>query len=823
MAFENIGLGGVLSFDSSGAVSSMSVAERAFGSLGGAANRVVHSVGRIGAGLSSFQLMGGLGVAGIVAGFHSLVETGMEWNKYVEMTRISIGTITAAVTKTPLADNIKNADKILEHLNVVATQTHVETSQVVDSFSMLVGPLLGAGASMKDIYEYTKSTTIMASALHQPVNRATLSIAKLAGGVMMSRDRTIGLLQQMHLLTETSQQWAAYLPEQRLKRMKEIFATFNASGEYLQHTWEAQASSAKSFFKIMAGRFTKGMFSQGNDALSKFNQAFMDNQDEWLEKLEKFGNVFASIITWMKNEAMSFYGRIQTVISWIQDKLDYFDDDRLPGIGKVVAHIVAQFMLMATAMSPIISVVGFIVGKVMALWEIAMGLLGVLSALAVPLLIVGAIAGAVFLLFRREGEGVAEFLGRAFNYVKEIVLGLWDSIMEVVNSLSGTFAQAEKTAQDFWAGIQPGLQEFREGVEGLVDLFMQLWHESAIVIGKVITAVGKIIEGLRPGLEVIFNGIMEVFNAAVESVNYLFPKIMAVLEPIFDVIASIAVKIAQVVGKLVSLMRPGFDAIAWIVRDVIMPAAGWLIDTFGPIIVTIFQMVGAVLGKIGDFIMWMVDGIKMLEGVLKDGVLWAMDKLGISAGDVAAVGDHVKQIFIDIGKQIADMVSGPLKDFYDISTAGASALFGFIKDTSIIGIVQGVKDLTEDANQSSFNYFDMIATQLQIAKLAAMSTSELITFIAQNLAKMYEEYAKPIVDAGLSIVQSFTGLMDIKTTQPVVKIDNTLNLNATMCVNGRNLAVAQTAYTAEVGERSGYTNDPYQTQRVQISGVRPTG
>lgn len=739
----------------------MGHAERAFFNLGHAASGARAGIAKIGEGLSAFQLMGGIGVAGLVMGFEKLVHTGAEWNEYVQATEISIGTIMAAVTKTPLDAQIKNADKVLQHLNIVATQTHVETSEVVDTFSRLVGPLMGAGASMNEIYDDVKGTTILASALHQPVNRASHAISMLAGGTLIAREQTIQLLHSMNLLHESSAEWAAYLPEQRLKRIKEIMSTFEASGEYLQHTWMAQASSAKSFAKIMAGAFTKGMFDQGTDALGRFNDAFIKNQDEWLAKITEWGKKFSSVINFAANEVKIFIGTLQHGLNLVQSKLDYFSDDRLPGIFKGAGHILVQFMLFATALSPVISIVGFIGGKLMALVSIAEGLIGIIAAIAAPLLAIGAIAAGLFMLLRHQGESVTDTLMRFWDYIKTLGAELWAPIEASLPVIIDAFERLKAVGIALWEGIQPGLNDFRAVLDGAVGLVVTLWEALAPIISSIISHVVTIFDYIRPGVEAVINGVMAVANAVMEGLNYIVPKLMPIISAVVEVVMTIAEKVGMVLGKLMGLLQPIFDGVVYVLREMIWPVLGWMIDVFGPIFIASWKVVGWILGKVLDGIGWLIDAIKWLITGIGTGLKYAFESQ--------------KEIILWIVDKIMWLVH-KIEWVYD----------------KTVGLIHKLRSAMrgEDGIDSIINAADKTATIVQ-----------------------------PVVKQASEVAQTINGTANIEAKKPDIKVDVDINNNATMCINGRNLAVAQSQYETEVAERSGFNKTPWQTQRVQITGT----
>lgn len=763
MAFENIGIGGVLDFESKKAVTNMGAAERAFGSLSRAGANARAGIAKVGEGLGAFQLMGGLGVAGLVIGFEKLVHAGMEWNEYVQTAQISIGTIMAAVTKTPLDQNIKGADKVLQHLNIVATQTHVETSEVVDTFSRLVGPLMGAGASMEYIYENVKGTTILASALHQPVNRASHAISMLAGGTLIAKEQTIQLLHSMNLLHENSTEWAAYNPEQRLKRLSEIMATFEQSGEYLQHTWVAQESSAKSFLKIMAGAFTKGMFDKGTGALETFNNAFIKHQDEWLAKINTWGMSFVQAINWATREVLTFYNTMHKTMEYIQAKLSYFEGSGFPPIIGQAAHLLAQFMLFATALSPVVSIIGFIGGKVMALWSIFSGLVSIIAAIAVPLLVIGAIAAGLFMLLRHEGESFTQTIMRFWDYIQTLGAELWAPIAEALPTVIKAFEQLTASGAKLWTNIQPGLEQFRQVLDGAVTLVVTLWEAIAPILANIFAGAVRIFQALRPGIEAIFNGVMRVANAVMIGINYIVPKLMPIIDAIVQGVLFIGEKAGMIFSKLAGLLSPLLSAIEYIFMNILWPVLGFLIDVFGPIFIGVWKAVIWILGKVLDAIGWLIDAIKWLIEGVGGGLKWAFE--------------GIVTIIQWIGDKIMWLV-GKITWVYDKTVGLLKSLNQMLTDT------EGIDEIVT-GNQKAL------------------------------------EMLKPEVKNSAEIAKTVTGTAEIKAAKPDVNVNVDIKNNATMCVNGRNLAVAQSAYETEVAERSGFNKTPWQTQRVQIQGVKP--
>jgi hypothetical protein len=381
----------------------------------------------------------------------------------------------------------------------------------------------------------------------------------------------------------------------------------------------------------------------------------------------------------------------------------------------------------------------------------------------------------------------------------------------------GALDQLKESGMKLWAGVQPGLDNFRSVLDGVVGLVVTLWEGIAPILANIFAGAVRIFEAIRPGIEAVFNGVMKVANVVMQGINYIVPKLMPIISAIVDVVMAVGEKIGMVLSKLFGILTPLFDAMAYIFKEILFPILGWMIDVFGPIFIGVWKAVGWVLGKILDAVGWLLDAIKWLiekvggalkwafEGV-RDILKWMVDKIMWVVEKVEWLGRKIA----DIASSIGDAASSA----WDWAKGAANPMFGVAQQ------FQAVNDAAMEGNKAALNFADMLKQQMWLARMHALGTEGVIKLIASELTDVYDKYVKPALDPLISIVNAISGTADIKAKHPDVNVNVDVKANATMCVNGRNLAVAQGQYETEVAERSGFNKTPWQTQRVQISGVK---
>lgn len=809
MAMENLGIGGILSFESRGAVANMSLAQRGFTSLSRAATTAQANVGKITGGLSQFSLIGAGGLVAGAVGIKKWVSEGMAFNKEMETSRIAIATIMATVTKTPLAQNLNLASEAMAKLNRIAADAPGETQDILNIFQLMTGPILAAGGSMDELYKNTKGTAILAGVLKRGFNDTGAAMAKLTSGAYEAGNDIHLMLKSMGLLTESTKEWKAMLPQDRLKRMNQILSHFAESGELVGKSMDAMAGSARSNMKILAGAFSKSFSEQASKGLGNFNDAFYKNSEQWISQLDKLGARFGAVIGFFVEELKFFGKNVQTVFTYLEA--------RVKGIGGPIrefverfGHMAVQAILLVTALSPVITVLGFVGSKIGAIVSVASGLFGLLSTLVVPLLPVIAVLGAIFMLFRTEGETPRQTLGRAFEYIEFIIFRIHGAIQSMMTLLSAAFLNVQATAAALWAGIQPGIEAFRASVQGVIDLIVGLFNFIGPMLAQVVLSVTVMLEYIRPGFEAIFNGLAAIINTVIDGINLIMPKIMSVLGPIFNVLTAIAEKVAMVLGKVLSALEPVLEVIRYLFEK-IFELGGWIIDTFGPTVTAIFQGIAKVVGTVLDALSPIIDALKWLLDHLKGPLKFAIDALGVA---FKVVGWVIDTIIITPIKWLVGAIQKIIDGMTWISDKISTGGMGENLKAQANQAIEAQKKEAESAERVRQRALATMQAEAkfrdQVLPMMDKANKEL-----QQLA-----FNMAVDNAGVQVMD-WVKAIGIKPDNPDINLKVGINQSTNMCVNGRNIATAQSAYETEVTERAGFSRTPWQTQRVQITGMDP--
>jgi phage-related protein len=813
VAFENLGIGGVLRFESRAAVANMGAAERAFKGVETRANQLSTSMARIGSGLQRLNVGGNVLALASGISFAGLIREGIQFNKEMETAKLAIATVMAATTKTPLEQNIENAAVAMDRLNVISAQTPGEIGDLVNIYQLMAGPITKAGGEMEDILELSKGTAIMAGVLKRSFQDTGAAMAKLQAGTVESGNDIIIMLKSMGLLTETTEEWRELLPEQRLKRIHQIMATFAESGERVGQTFDAQSSTIKSLGKIILGAFTERLFHRMTETLGRMAKAFYDNEKAVLATARAWGDKFGAVIEFVGEAVVQTGQFIADMFSLGRHWAQKFDDQLgwlgltldMQVIGKLT-FIATTFVALSAAASPFLSIIGLIGGKVMALGSIVSGLAGVIGAVAGPLAIVAAIAGGLFLVFRKEGESIGDTLARGFAYAQETAMRFWEAIRPIIPFLQQAFANIRDTAAKFWEGIQPGLAIFRNMVERIVTLLINTVAQLAPILGQIIVRITEIFEAVRPGLEVLFNAWMKIQSAILGVVEVILPKVIEILGPIVDAMMRMAARLGAIFSKVMIILQPVIDALLFLFNEVLMPIVSFLLDILAPAFTMTFDIIMIPLNATIWLFEKLLDLIIFLGGVFKsvgefayewflkpliDGLTWIVEQV---EGPVTAAWNALGEVFQAIGDIINKYVIEPLK-----------TVFGWIGK-----VIGGISDLIGGIG-------DFLGITGETAQTADLETVSAI--LDEGMSEVASMDSGIDHDMDLAQVKQAIGDAKIDNKQPDINVKNDVNIKSNLCIDGRSMSAAQARHQIETQERAGFNNTPWQNRRVQISGT----
>lgn len=550
MAFQNIGVGGTLSFDSGSAVAGMGRAMSGFMGLHKSAESVRGSMEKMSMGISKFNVVGAaLGAIGGLS-LGGLVKQGIDFNNEMEATQVGIATITKAITGMPMADALQMSEQAMHRLVSVAAEAPGELSDITDIFQKMVGPMMSSGATMNQILDSTKGTAIAAAALKMPFSDVGSAMSKLAAGTFRAGNDVHLMLRSMGLIHETTQEWKALLPEARLKRMNEILGEFAQHGELVGGGFDALKGTMMSIMKTMTAAFTSGIFERLKTRMKAISDTFLKTQDSSVEMAKNIGEKLGAAFDFVVEQVTIFFRSVKTAFNWAEGAIQ-----RVSGLmerfgihiggdtAKNVAGIGFQFLAWTAMIAPVLTIGAKIFSMFSGLFTVISSVVEIAAALAWPLLVVAAVAGTVYLAFRNNHEALSS---------------LYDSVGRLGTLFTGIAAQA-----------MPMIDTIIDAFKGLATAF-----EAAL------KPVGEI--------------IAQVVDLAVSAFELIAPRVVALVGPVIATILDIGTSLMGALGGAFSFIGTILSVVFGIVKAVVFPIVGFLLDIFIPIITVAFQVIGAV-------------------------------------------------------------------------------------------------------------------------------------------------------------------------------------------------------------------------------------
>lgn len=240
--------------------------------------------------------------------------------------------------------------------------------------------------------------------------------------------------------------------------------------------------------------------------------------------------------------------------------------------------------------------------------------------------------GSAFTVF---AETLAEVLVPIFN----------DAILPAFNLLLEIIIDIFETMNTIWAEVgEPVFLAFNEAIQLLGEVFNNLW--------KTI---------LKP----IFDNIIKKGKETWEQT----------LQPMFE-------KIGIAIGKIEELIL-----VLW--NKVLAPLVNFIIDTFGPSIVSVVNTIGNIFNTVFNFVG------KIINGFL-DSMIGIIDFLiGVFTGDWERAWQGLVSAVAPIGNAIISIFESVVNGIIDLFNGMISFVLNGLKKfiNSILGVVEGVADL----------------------------------------------------------------------------------------------------------------------------------
>ena len=403
------------------------------------------------------------------------------------------------------------------------------------------------------------------------------------------------------------------------------------------------ADNAGAFMEIFGQRAGPGMLalvSQGSDALRSMTTE-LDNAGGTAERI-------AAV------QMEGFNGQMKALSSAFEGvKIAVGKAGFLDLITQAAQKITEVIQAMATADPKTLKLAAIFTGIVAAVAPLAAGIGLVVTALSAPaigLIAVGALAVAGFVTFRDEiasafgGEGVGK-AGEAIAAFSEKFPALSDAIGAIASVLKNDFGKAVDAAK---FAIETTITAIGVAFEGIKE-----------TVTQIVTAIDRLLAGDLSG----------AFEAGVAAVRAFGTTVVEVLKTLFgDVVRGIA----EIAGAIMDGLKSGIAAKMQSVRDTITglgdSVSTWFKETLG------IASPSTVFMEFGQFLLdGLIAGIKAKIGAVKESINgvassvsgWFKKTLGI---------ESPSKVFREFGQFIAEGLAIGIADKSGDAVSAASGL-----------------------------------------------------------------------------------------------------------------------------------------------------
>jgi phage-related minor tail protein len=281
-----------------------------------------------------------------------------------------------------------------------------------------------------------------------------------------------------------------------------------------------------------------------------------------------------------------------------------------------------------------------------------------LSILASPVVIVGALAAAFYYLYTQVQpvhdaiDAIGRFLRDVFMAGLTALQSLWNTVWPVIVDTAQTAANVFNTS------IRPALEGLFQSLQPLIQWAIDHWQILAVVFGAVVAPiptliglfvalyeksetfrniVNGIIEGLKPFLEILINlagnVIGDVINAVSGLIDILtglfswdWDKVRAglvkVAEAILGVIGHIGEAVWGIIQNLGPLILRGLEALGSLIWQGLQAAFHYVVDNWQTILIDLTTLITAVPRQI---LSWLGDLGSLVFGWLKAAWQYVVD------------------------------------------------------------------------------------------------------------------------------------------------------------------------------------------------------
>lgn len=191
-----------------------------------------------------------------------------------------------------IENNMARATKSVERFQQMAKASALTTKDLVGMAQMIEGPLLQAGAGMRQIENLTFGAANAAKAFQIPAEMAALDIQQAINGTLSSKDRFAKSILSQKGINMSAEKFNDLSASERLATLNKAFSSdaIKQMAKAQSETFSGVVSTLQDNLEMLAGRVGLPLFK----AISKEVKGWND----WIERnqrsIEKFAQSFAS-------------------------------------------------------------------------------------------------------------------------------------------------------------------------------------------------------------------------------------------------------------------------------------------------------------------------------------------------------------------------------------------------------------------------------------------------------------------------------------------------------------------------------------------------
>lgn len=469
MAFEDIGVGGMLTFDPKPGIGGMQKAGREVAKLKNALTGAFSGIGSLLSPLTSQLAMlgGAVGVGALVTG-------AFKARSAFEDMQTELGTtFNVLAGGGMMTEGLTLAKDEMKEIEKLAVKAPGGAEDLLQIYKQIVGPMSVQGKSLQDVRDLTFGASIAAKGLGFDFKNMGFGLQKMIAGSSEAGDDLFKMFSKsMGLIKVTAGEWNQLAPEERFKILSAALGKYAEAGDAVGATWSATFSTFEDIAKIGGRSFIDSLFGKVKGGLTNFNNWFIANQGVILETLGRWGDRVGEFM----DDGANFIRAFVTTFSIYIPRIEKVFNDVWESISQSFALVINEYFGgIDTAEGKAKSFgdfLGYVFGEIL---PTAIEYVG--NAVSFVLYVFANLKYAIQVVGIRIGEtfgmiylGVKNAFNSVFNFLTEPLRNFLGFVTLALDAIAGTtFGQKALKI----AGIDPAeVKKVKQSIQSFNDIVL---------------------------------------------------------------------------------------------------------------------------------------------------------------------------------------------------------------------------------------------------------------------------------------------------------------------------------------------------------------